>query len=145
MEKFLMKQINLKSFLVAAILSLAIMITPNIWAASPVKVEIVALDHWPIRRALEQTLEMLKTFGDKVTVQQIDADTKAGKSRLKSSGMKGHIPVVIFVDGEFKHTLEGQEVIFENFPVASDSPMKLDGKWSAGDVKAVIEAKLGAN
>lgn len=140
-----MKQINLKSFLVTAMLSLALSITPTIWAASPVEVEIVALDHWPIRRALEQTLEMLKKFGDKVTLQQIDADTKAGKARLKASGMKGHIPVVIFVDGEFKHTLEGQEVIFENFPVASDSPMRLDGKWSAGDVKAVIEEILGAN
>jgi len=140
-----MKQINLKSFLVTAMLSLALSITPTIWAASPVEVEIVALDHWPIRRALEQTLEMLKKFGDKVTLQQIDADTKDGKARLKTSGMKGHIPVVIFVDGEFKHTLEGQEVIFENFPVASDSPMRLDGKWSAGDVKAVIEEILGAN
>ena len=140
-----MKQINLKSFLVAAMLSLALSITPIIWAASPVEVEIVALDHWPIRRALEQTLEMLEKFGDKVTLQQIDADTKAGKARLKTSGMKGHIPVVIFVDGEFKHTLAGQEVIFENFPVASDSPMRLDGKWSAGDVKAVIEEILGAN
>lgn len=140
-----MKQINLKSFLVTAMLSLALSITPTIWAASPVEVEIVALDHWPIRRALEQTLEMLKKFGDKVTLQQIDADTKAGKARLKASGMKGHIPVVIFVDGEFKHSLEGQEVIFENFPVASDSPMRLDGKWSAGDVKAVIEEILGAN
>jgi len=115
-----MKQINLISFLVTVMLSFAVSFTPNIWAASPVEVEIVALDHWPIRRALEQTLEML-------------------------SGMKGHIPVVIFVDGEFKHTLEGQEVIFENFPVASESPMKLDGKWSAGDVRAVIEAKLGEN
>ena len=140
-----MKQINLKSILVTVMLSLALSITPTIWAASPVEVEIVALDHWPIRRALEQTLEMLKKFGDKVTLQQIDADTKAGKARLKASGMKGHIPVVIFVDGEFKHTLEGQEVIFENFPVASDSPMRLDGKWSAGDVKAVIEEILGAN
>jgi len=140
-----MKQINLISFLVTVMLSFAVSFTPNIWAASPVEVEIVALDHWPIRRALEQTLEMLKNFGDKVTVQQIDADTKAGKARLKASGMKGHIPVVIFVDGEFKHTLEGQEVIFENFPVASESPMKLDGKWSAGDVRAVIEAKLGEN
>jgi len=140
-----MKQINLKSFLVTAMLSLALSITPTIWAASPVEVEIVALDHWPIRRALELTLEMLKKFGDKVTLQQIDADTKAGKARLKASGMKGHIPVVIFVDGEFKHSLEGQEVIFENFPVASDSPMRLDGKWSAGDVKAVIEEILGAN
>jgi hypothetical protein len=145
MEKYPMKQINLKSFLVTAMLSLALSITPTIWAASPVEVEIVALDHWPIRRALEQTLEMLKKFGDKVTLQQIDADTKAGKARLKASGMKGHIPVVIFVDGEFKHSLEGQEVIFENFPVASDSPMRLDGKWSAGDVKAVIEEILGAN
>ena len=77
--------------------------------------------------------------------ENLDADTKAGKARLKASGMKGHIPVVIFVDGEFKHSLEGQEVIFENFPVASDSPMRLDGKWSAGDVKAVIEEILGAN
>ncbi len=75
-----MKQINLKSILVAVMLSLSVSFTPNIWAASPVEVEIVALDHWPIRRALEQTLEMLKNFGDKVTVQQIDADTKAGKA-----------------------------------------------------------------
>ena len=125
-------------------LSLASM-TPIIWAASPVEVEIVALDHWPIRRALEQTLEMLEKFGDKVNQQQIDADSKAGRARLKTSGMKRHIPVVIFVDGEFKHTLEGQEVIFENFPLASDSHMRLDGKWSAGDVKAVIEEILGVN
>ncbi|MBC8259330.1 MAG: hypothetical protein H8E38_09960 [SAR324 cluster bacterium] len=118
---------------------------PVLFAASPVEVEIVALDHWPIRRALEPTLDMLKEFGDKISITQIDADSKEGKARLKSSGMKGHIPVVIFVNGEYTHTVNDHEVVFKNFPVDSDSPMKIDGKWSAGNVKAVIEAILGAN
>ena len=40
-----MKQINLKNFLVAAMLPLALSVTKIIWAASPVEVEIVVLDH----------------------------------------------------------------------------------------------------
>jgi hypothetical protein len=41
--------------------------------------------------------------------------------------------------------LAGLEVIFENFLVASDIPMRLEGKWSTRDVKGVIEKIFGAN
>ena len=63
--------------------------------------------------------------------------------RLKSAGLKGHIPLVIFVDGKYRYQrANGTAVEFINFPAAAGNPMGLNGTWSAADVEAVIQKQL---
>ncbi len=137
-----MKLIKFAKLLIASLVICSAGLTPSAWAATAFDVEIVALDHWPIQNALKQTRKLLESYGGQIKITEMDAESSAGKARLKKSGIKGHIPVVIFVDGKYRHKVNGREVIFKYFPVDSESPMNIDGKWSAEDVKAVIEQKL---
>lgn len=127
-----------KQFTVVFSLTVTTLFASALFAGSVVTVEIVGLDHWPIKRALEPTMDMLNTFGDKIVVTEMDVDTKAGKARLKKAGLKGHIPVVIFVNGSYIFKINGQDLEFMNFPRAASSPMGIDGQWSPDELQQII-------
>lgn len=112
-------------------------------AASPT-IEILAFSHWPVQDALKPVREVLAKYRDKIKVIDLDVDRPEGAARLKAIGLKGHIPVVIIVDGQFRHKRpDGTTIEFMNFPAAvTASPMGLDGKWRAEDVEAVIKQRL---
>ena len=55
-------------------------------------------------------------------VVDMDIESPEGEKRLKSIGLKGHIPIVLLIDGNksFKRA-DGKTVDFVNFPVAADN------------------------
>lgn len=112
-------------------------------AAAPT-IEILAFSHWPVQNALKPVYEVLAKYRDRIKVIDLDVDRPDGAARLKAIGLKGHIPVVIIVDGQFRHKRsDGTTIEFMNFPAAAaSSPMGLDGKWRAEDVEAVIKERL---
>ena len=134
--------ITRRTFLAAGV---AAALTVNIQAAfagQPI-VEIIALPHWPIQAALKPVREILKSYGDKIKVVEFNADEADGKARMKAVGKKGHVPVLILINGMYKYTrADGKMVEFENFPSDSNSPMGLNGKWSPSDVKAALDGML---
>jgi len=112
-------------------------------AASQPVVEIIALDHWPIQKALQPVRDALAKFGDKIRLVELDADTAEGKKRIKSVGQKGHVPALILIDGKYRYTRpDGSKVDFINFPAATDSPMGISGSWSARDIEFTVKQLL---
>jgi hypothetical protein len=64
---------------------------------------------------------------------------------LKSLGLTGHLPIVLVVNGQYRHQrANGSTVEFVSFPV---SPGGAGGEstksWSVEDAKAVLAATLG--
>jgi len=128
----------LKTLVMAA----AIAIAPVAHAA-PLTVEIVSMAHYPVQNALKSIRDMLGKYGTRIRVVELDVDTADGAKRLKSAGLKGHIPLVIFVDGKYRYQRADKTAVeFINFPAAAGNPMGLNGVWSAADVEAVIEKRL---
>ena len=112
-------------------------------AAQPV-VEVLAMAHWPVRNALKPVRDFLATYQGRVRVVDMDIESPEGEKRLKSIGLKGHIPIVLLIDGKksFKRA-DGKTVDFVDFPVAADNPMNLNGSWSVADFEAALRASLG--
>ena len=112
-------------------------------AAQPV-VEVLAMAHWPVRNALKPVRDFLATYQGRVRVVDMDIESPEGEKRLKSIGLKGHIPIVLLIDGNksFKRA-DGKTVDFVDFPVAADNPMNLNGSWSVADFEAALRASLG--
>ena len=111
------------------------------WAAQPV-VEIIALAHPPVQSALKPLREWLATQGGKLKVVEVDMETPEGKRRLKALGITRHVPVVVLVDAQYKHTRkDGSAVEFVSFPAGPGTPAGVKGGWSAEDVKAVIQQR----
>ncbi len=123
---------------IALTLPLAIGAAPT-WAAQPM-VEIIAFAHPPVISALKPLREWLAAQGGKLKVVEVDMETPEGERRLKSLGITRHVPVVVLVDGQYKHTRkDGSTVEFVSFPSGPGTPAGVKGGWSAEDVKAVIQ------
>lgn len=112
-------------------------------AAQPV-VEVLAMTHWPVQKALKPVRDLLAKYDGRVRVVDMDIEGADGVKRLKAVGLKGHIPIVLLIDGNkgFKRA-DGKTVDFVNFPVAADNPMNLNGTWSVADFEAALRASLG--
>jgi len=112
-------------------------------AAQPV-VEVLAMAHWPVQRALKPVRDLLAKYQGRVRVSEIDIESAEGVKRLKAVGLKGHIPIVLLIDSNksFKRA-DGKTVDFVDFPVAADNPMNLNGTWSVADFEAALRASLG--
>lgn len=111
------------------------------WAAAPV-VEVIAYAHPPVQSALKPLRDSLARQGTNVRVAEIDMDTPQAERRLQAVGLKGHIPVVILIDGQYRHKrADGSTVEFVSFPTGPGTPPGVKGTWSAADVEAVLKAR----
>lgn len=132
-----------RSFLTIAVVATAAAMGGSAQAAQPV-VEVLSMSHWPVRKALEPVMDFLAHYQGRVQVKQMDIESEEGVKRLKSIGLKGHIPVVLMIDGvrTFKRP-DGSNVEFLNFPAAASNPMGLNGAWRVSDFEDALKAALG--
>jgi hypothetical protein len=111
--------------------------------AAPPTVEIVAMPHPPVKMALQPLRDWLAMQGGKVRVKEIDSESAEGKSKLQAAGLAGHIPVLILIDGQYKHARkDGGTVEFVNFPNQPNTPPGARGAWLPQDVQAVLGARM---
>jgi hypothetical protein len=112
-------------------------------AAQPV-IEVLAMAHSPVQNALKPVRYLLAKYQGRVRVTEADIESPDGVKRLKAVGLKGHIPIVLLIDGNksFKRA-DGKTVDFVNFPVAADNPLNMNGTWSVADFEAALRASLG--
>ncbi len=129
---------HLLSHMAVAILGLA---AGPAWAAPPV-IEIIAFAHPPVQSALKPLREWLVAQGSKIKVIEVDMETPEGERRLKALGITRHVPVVVLVDGTYRHVRkDGSAVEFVSFPAGPGTPAGVKGGWSAEDVKAAVQAR----
>jgi len=107
-------------------------------------IEIVALSHYPVRDALKPVRDFLGTLGGQVKVVEIDAESAAGEKRIKDVGLKGHVPMLLLINGsdKFKRA-DGTQVEFKDFPAKANNPLGLNGSWTVADFEAAVNAAVG--
>lgn len=114
------------------------------FAQSPLEVNIVALGHWPVQKALDPARALLKTYGDKIAVQEFDAEADDGLALIEGAGQKGHVPLIILINGAYQFSrADGSPVTFLSFPSGEANPLGAAGSWSMDDLKYVLDSQLG--
>jgi len=134
---------NTRKYFLATIAAatLGLMASPTF--AAPPMVEIVAMAHPPVQAALKPLREWLAQQGGKLKVIEIDAESAAGEKRLETIGLKGHVPITILIDGQYRQQRkDGSKVAFVNFPAVKESPAGIRGDWMIEDVEAVLTERL---
>ena len=129
----------------AASAALAVLAAPFAARAAPPIIEIIALPHWPVQNALKPVRDFLAALGDKVKVVEIDAESPPGEERLAALGLRGHIPILLVINGsdQFKRA-DGTAVLFKDFPAKADNPLGINGSWTVADFQTAVNAALGA-
>jgi len=133
--------LNRRNLLTASFIAVTALSTGMAWAAQPV-VEIIAFAHPPVQSALKPLRDWLASQGQKIRVTEIDMESPEAEKRLAAIGLKGHIPIVVLVDGKYKHTRQdGSAVEFVSFPSGPGTPAGVKGGWSADDVQALLKTR----
>ncbi len=131
-----------RTFLRAIAASLLGLATCGAFAAVPT-VEIVAMAHPPVQAALAPLRQWLATQGGKLKVVEVNIETPQGEKRLHSVGLDGHIPILILIDGQYRHhRKDGSAVAFVNFPAIKDAPSGVRGDWTTADIQAVLAERI---
>jgi hypothetical protein len=121
----------------------AALLTAGPALAAPPTVEIVAMAHPPVVAALKPLRAWLAEQGEKLNVVEVDAESVSGVKRLEAVGLRGHVPVVILIDGRYRHSLkDGRAVALINFPDVEGAPPGVRGKWTTADVRALLQARM---
>jgi hypothetical protein len=109
------------------------------WAAPPL-VEVIAFAHPPVQAALKPLREWLSSQGNRVRMVEIDMESPTAAKRLQALGISGHVPIVVLVNGQYKHTREdGSAVELVGFPSGPSAPAEAKGGWWTGDAQAMVE------
>lgn len=107
-------------------------------ANGAVLVEIVSLDHAPIRPAVQEALAVAAEFGDRVAVQTYNFGTPEGDAFAAERDLTDHTPLAIFVDGEMEFEVDGRTVTFYSFPQGEGTGIVAEGTWTMADFRAVL-------
>jgi hypothetical protein len=112
--------------------------------AAPPTVEIIALSHWPVQNALKPVRDFLGTVAGRANVVEIDAESPEGEKRIDAVGLKGHIPILLLINGSDQFTRsDGTVVEFKDFPAQADNPLGLNGSWTVADFQTAVKAAIG--
>lgn len=107
-------------------------------AKDAVLVEVISLDHAPIRPAVQEALEVAAEFGDKVTVRTYNFGTPEGDAFAAERDLTDHTPIAIFVNGEMEFEVDGRFITFYSFPQGEGTGMVAEGVWTMADFRAVL-------
>ena len=105
----------------------------------PVQVEIISLDHSPIRPAVQEVEAVAAEFGDAVVMESYHFDTPEGAAFAEEHDMDEHTPIAVFVNGEMEFEINGRFVKFYSFPQGGGTGMVAEGVWTMDDLRTVLE------
>jgi hypothetical protein len=131
-----------KTVLFALVAFAVLFLGLNVDAAAPTKVEVLYMNHGPLQETLGKMKTLFSGFGDKLSVSWHDFDSKDGEQFMASKGIKQHTPLVIWIDGKQKCTVNAKEITFAGFPTGS-GPAFFQGKWTLDDLKAALDQAVG--
>ena len=129
-----MKKIAIVVVTVLLMLSLSL----SAHAVKPTKVEVLYMNHGPLLSTLNQIKNVFSQYGDKLAVAWYDFDTKEGEQFMAKKGIKQHVPLTIWVDGNAAVKLAQREIKFVGFPSGS-GPAAFQGKWTMDDLKMALD------
>ncbi len=102
-------------------------------------VDIVYLNHGPVRSVLAGIDDLLEGYGEQIRVTRYDFDTPAGETFAQSHDLNEHIPLAIFVNGSMDFTVGNRAVKFYSFPQGQGTGVVPDGAWRIDDLQQVLD------
>lgn len=111
-------------------------------AAGAVLVEIISLDHAPIRPVVQEVLAVAAEFGDRVAVQTYNFDTPEGDAFAGARDLTEHTPLAIFVNGQMEFEVNGRSLAFYSFPQGEGTGVVVEGVWTTADLRAVLAQEM---
>ena len=114
-------------------------VLPSTHPDAAVQVEVIALDHAPIRPAVEDVEALVTEYGEKVGYTLYSFDTDEGIAFAEQHDLTEHTPIAIYINGEIEFDMDGRAVKFYSFPQGSGTGVVPDGVWTMDDLRSVLD------
>ena len=111
-------------------------------AARPVTVDVLYMNHGPLRETLNQMRAVFSDYGGAIKVVWYDFDSQEGERFKARKGINRHVPLIIWIDGSSECSTGNKKVEFVGFPTGS-GPVFFQGKWTMEELKAVLDRSAG--
>jgi hypothetical protein len=111
-------------------------------AASTTKVDVLYMNHGPLKDTLNKMKGIFSGYGDGVTVSWHDFETEEGEQFMAKKGIKEHVPLIIWINDSPVVMMGANKVQFVGFPSGS-GPAFFQGKWTLNDLKAALDRATG--
>ena len=116
---------------------------PSTHPDAAVQVEVIALNHAPIRSAVEGVEALTAEYGEKVGYTRYDFDTETGKAFAEKHGIDEHTPIAIYVNGQDEFEIDGVMTKFYSFPQdGSSTGIVASGTWTMDDLRTVLDQEI---
>ncbi len=133
-----------KAFLFCLVAALLFSFPLVAGAKEPVRIDVLYLNHGPMRPTLRELRNLFPAYGERVLLFWHDFDSEEGYRFKSKKGIKRHTPLVIYIDGKSTLEVNGKPVEFFGFPTGS-GPSFFQGKWKIEDLKVALDRITGKN
>lgn len=106
-------------------------------ARPPVKVDILFMNHGPMQPVIKGLKEVLSHHAGTVSPFWHDFEQPEGQDFMRQKGIKGHIPLLILIDGSPTGQVQGRQVTFRGFP-SGYGPYQFRGQWTVEDLDLLL-------
>jgi hypothetical protein len=127
-----------KSAIVVLTVLVMLSLSLSAHAVKPTKVEVLYMNHGPLMSTVKQIKDTLSRYGDKLSVSWYDFDTSEGEQFMAKKGIKQHVPLIIWIDGNPSVKVGEKEIEFVGFPTGS-GPAGFQGKWTMDDLRTALD------
>jgi hypothetical protein len=108
-------------------------------ASGPVVVDVLFMNHGPLRPTLDQLKDLFAKYGDKLSVRWHDFESQEGETFMAKMGITSHVPLVIWINGKDSMDIDGTSCTFSGFPSGS-GPATFQGKWTLEQVGKALDS-----
>lgn len=135
----------MKNLIVLCFLGLFLLSTPlTVFPKEPVRIDVLYMNHGPLRPTLRELDKLFTGYGDKIAVYGHDFYSEEGERFKAEKGIKGHVPLVLWIDGKSSLEVNSTPVQFRGFPTGS-GPASFQGKWNMEILKQALDQKTNRN
>ena len=132
----------MKNILIILVVLFAMLLPGAAGAAATVEVEILYMNHGPLKPTLDKLKGLFAGYGEKIAPHWHDFESQDGEKFMVSKGIHQHVPLMIWINGKTTVLVEGVPCTFSGFPSGS-GPEFFQGKWTMDSLtKALDQATL---
>ena len=124
----------IRVFAVLFVLFLAV----PVQAAKPVKVDVLYMNHGPLRSTLNNLRTVFAKYEGKITVTWHDFESADGQKFMKSMGINDHVPLIVWINGKYTLNVNDSNVSFRGFPSGA-GPAMFQGAWDMNLLDKALE------
>ncbi len=134
-----MKKLAHGLIVVSLLLALGVAAPPAAQARPAVKLDILFMNHGPMQPVIKSIKEILARHASSASAAWYDFETASGRDFMREKGLRGHIPLLIFLNGSPTWQVQGRKVTFAGFP-SGYGPYQFRGEWSLADLDRLLGA-----